>query len=65
LTDISGPILLMDYDNLKGGNVTLDFPLSVGVSAANVTIRDVMNIAGCGQNGALCYEYDEVYTLQG
>ncbi|KAH6650363.1 hypothetical protein F5144DRAFT_555984 [Chaetomium tenue] len=65
LTDISGPIFLMDYGNLKGGNVTLEFPLSVGVSAGNVTVGDVMNIAACGQNGVLCYEYDQVYTLQG
>ncbi|EAQ92917.1 hypothetical protein CHGG_01152 [Chaetomium globosum CBS 148.51] len=64
LTDISGPIFLMDYDNLKGGNVTLEFPLSVGVSASNVTVGDVMNIVACGQNGVLCYEYDQVYTLQ-
>jgi tyrosinase len=54
----------MDYENLKGGNVTLEFPLFVGVSAVNVTVGDVMNIAACGQNGVLCYEYDQVYTLQ-
>jgi tyrosinase len=63
LTDISGPIFLMDYENALGGNVTLDFPLSLGVSAVNVTVGDVMNIAGCGKNGVLCYEYDKVYTL--
>ena len=63
LTDISGPIFLMDYENLKGGNVTLDFPLSVGVSAPNVTVGDVMNDAGCGKNGVLCYEYDKLYKL--
>ena len=56
---------MMDYDNVKGGNVTLEFPISVGVSAANVTVGDVMNIAGCGKSGVLCYEYDNVYTLQG
>jgi len=54
----------MDYDNLKGGNVTLEFPLSLGVSAENVTVGDVMNISGCGKKGALCYEYDKVYKLQ-
>lgn len=64
LTDISGPINLMDYGNAQGGNVTLDFPLSVGVSAANVTVGDVMNIKGCGTAGVLCYEYDKLYTLQ-
>ncbi|KAK4129026.1 Di-copper centre-containing protein [Parathielavia appendiculata] len=64
LTDISGPIFLMDYDNVQGGNVTLDYPLSLGVSAVDVTVGDVMNIAGCGKTGVLCYEYDKVYTLQ-
>ena len=64
LIDISGPIEMMDYNNAKAGNVTLDFPLTVGVSAADVTVGDVMNISGCGSTGALCYDYDEVYTLQ-
>ncbi|KAF9638700.1 Tyrosinase [Lasiodiplodia theobromae] len=58
LTDISGPIYLMDYDNAQGGNVTLDFPLSVGVNAENVTVGDVMDIRG----GVLCYEYDQLYS---
>ncbi len=64
LTDISGPIYLMDYANAQGGNVTLEFPLSLGVSAADVTVGDVMDITGCGKNGVLCYEYDKVYKLQ-
>lgn len=65
LTDISGPIFLMDYANEKGGNVTLDYPMTFGVGAPNVTVADVMNIAGCGgKHGALCYEYDKVYKLQ-
>jgi tyrosinase len=64
LTDISGPIELMDYDNLKAGNVTLEFPLSLGVSGGEVTVGDVMNIEGCGKNGVLCYEYDKVYKLR-
>lgn len=63
LTDISGPVILMDYDNVYGGNVTLDFPLSVGVSAADTTVGEVMKIDACGTGGVLCYEYDEVYTL--
>jgi tyrosinase len=63
LTDISGPINMMDYTNTIGGNVTLDFPLTVGVSAEDVTVGDVMNVASCGKKGALCYEYDRVYTL--
>ncbi|KAK0624773.1 hypothetical protein B0T17DRAFT_607983 [Bombardia bombarda] len=63
LTDISGPIVLMDYANEHAGNVTLDFPLTVGPSAPDVTVGDVMNIAGCGHTGSLCYQYDHVYTL--
>ena len=57
LTDISGPIYLMDYDNQQGGNVTLDFEMSVGVNAHNITVRDTMNIKG----GYLCYDYDRLY----
>jgi tyrosinase len=63
LTDISGPIFMMDYANAQGGNVTLDYPMSLGVSGPNVTVGDVMNIAGCGKHGVLCYEYDKVYKL--
>lgn len=59
LTDIGGPIHIMDYGNTAGGNVTLSFPLSVGVNAPNVTIADVMDIHG----GTLCYDYDELYHL--
>jgi len=55
LVDISGPIAMMDY---QGANVTLNFPLSVGINAAEVTIGDVMDIRG----SALCYDYDKVYV---
>ncbi|KAJ4297425.1 hypothetical protein N0V88_004348 [Collariella sp. IMI 366227] len=64
LTDISGPINMMDYENKLGGNATLATALSLGVSGPDVTVGDVMNIAGCGKKGALCYEYDRVYKLQ-
>lgn len=57
LKDISGPINILDYDNVIGGNVTLAFPLSLGVNAMNVTIRDVMDIQG----PTLCYDYDALY----
>ncbi|PGH01133.1 hypothetical protein AJ79_08004 [Helicocarpus griseus UAMH5409] len=57
LTDISGPIFMMDYDNLQGGNVTLDFPLTLGVNAENITVRETMDIKG----GYLCYDYDKLY----
>ncbi|KAF2492345.1 Di-copper centre-containing protein [Lophium mytilinum] len=57
LRDISGPINLMDYNNTLGGNVTLDFQMSVGVNAKNVSVRDTMDIMG----GVLCYSYDKLY----
>lgn len=59
LVDISGPALLMDYSQ---GNSTLDTPLSLGPSAVDLTVRDVMNIEGCGAVG-VCYTYDNLYTL--
>jgi tyrosinase len=58
LADISGPINILDYDNVIGGNVTLAFPLTLGYNAADVTIGDVMDIRG----DTLCYTYDHVYT---
>jgi len=61
LTDVSGPINIMDYNNLAGGNVTLSYPISVGVSAADVTVGDLMKIDACGTGGVLCYDYDELY----
>lgn len=39
LVDISRPINILDYSNALGGNVTLDFPISVVVNAKIVTIR--------------------------
>ena len=59
LKDISGPINIMDYANTLGGNVTLDFPMTVGVNAPNVTVGQTMNIVG----GTLCYQYDNLYHL--
>ncbi|KAJ0123969.1 Tyrosinase [Diaporthe amygdali] len=63
LQDISGPIFLMDYDNVQGGNVTLDFDMTVGVSAPNVTVGDVMDIKSGASDGIVCYTYDELYVL--
>ena len=64
LTDISGPIMLMDYANAAGGNVTLDFPLTLGVSAPDTTVGAVMNVKACGSDGGvLCYNYDKLYKL--
>lgn len=64
LHDISGPIFLMDYDNVQGGNVTLDFEMTVGVSAPNVTVGDVMDISSGAADGRICYTYDDLYALQ-
>ena len=53
LYDISGPSLI-DYTNTLGGNVTLSFPIILGVNAKNTTVRQTMNI----KRGVLCYDYD-------
>ncbi|KAI4678830.1 hypothetical protein J4E81_010558 [Alternaria sp. BMP 2799] len=55
LRDISGPMVLQDWDNAQGGNVTLDFPLSLGYNGWDAKISDVMDIDD------LCYSYDELY----
>lgn len=55
----------MDYDNLQGGNVTLSFELSVGVSSSNVTVGDVMSITSGAGDGIMCYTYDELYIYEG
>ena len=64
LRDISGPIFLMDYDNAKGGNVTLDYVMALGVSAPNVTVGDVMDISSGKGDGIMCYTYDDIYELE-
>lgn len=63
LRDISGPIFLMDYDNVQGGNVTLDFEMTLGISAPNLTIGDVMDITSGAGDGIICYTYDNLYAL--
>lgn len=57
LKDISGPIHLMDYTNAQGGNVTLDFEMTMGVNARNITVEDTMNIMG----DTFCFTYDKLY----
>jgi len=52
---MSGPILLQDWDNAQGGNVTLDFSLSLGYNGWDAKISDVMDIDD------LCYSYEELY----
>lgn len=56
LYDISGLINLMDHTNTLGGNVTLSFPMTLGVNAKNTTVGQTMNI-----KGVLCYDYDKLY----
>lgn len=63
LRDISGPIFLMDYDNVQGGNVTLDFEMTLGVSAPNLTVGDVMDVTSGAGDGIICYTYDKLYAL--
>ncbi|KAI3391817.1 hypothetical protein diail_6779 [Diaporthe ilicicola] len=41
--DVYGPVFLVDYDNVQGGNVNLDFEMTVRVSGPNVTVGDVMD----------------------
>lgn len=57
LKDISGPIFIQDFNNEQGGNTTLDYPLSLGFNAQDITVSDTMDIKG----GVLCYDYDEIY----
>jgi tyrosinase len=55
LRDISGPKMLQDWDNAQGGNVTLDFPLSLGYNGWDAVISDMMDVRD------LCYSYDKLY----
>ncbi|KAI9641112.1 hypothetical protein NHQ30_010542 [Ciborinia camelliae] len=55
-TDISGPLVFGDYENLVAGNTTLEYVLDVGSANVNTTVREVMNIQG----GTLCYGYDKL-----
>lgn len=55
LTDISGPQQIQDYSNERAGNVTLDFPLSLGYNNRDAVVADMMDV------GKLCYEYDRLY----
>ncbi|KAK3395337.1 hypothetical protein B0T20DRAFT_509127 [Sordaria brevicollis] len=60
LKEISGPSVMMQPTSPP---VTLDFPMTLGVSYEEATVGDVMNIMGCGKDGVLCYDYDKLYTL--
>lgn len=56
--DISGPLMANDWLNEKGGNVTLDYTVSVG-AATNLTssIRELMDIT----HSTLGYVYEDLY----
>jgi tyrosinase len=55
LKDVPGPILLQDYGNARAGNVTLDFPLSLGFNGWDAKVADMMDI------GRPCYSHDGLY----
>lgn len=57
LEDISGPIYKSDYTNSRGANVTLDFEMTMGVNANNISVMDTMNIVG----DTFCFNYDQLY----
>jgi len=54
MKDISGPIVPFDYENVKAGNVTLDFEIHLNEVAPRVKVADLMDTTG----GVLCYEYE-------
>lgn len=57
LKDMSGPVIFLDWGNEQGGNTTLDYVLSLGFNAKDITVGNTMDIKG----GKLCYDYDEIY----
>ncbi|KAJ3516016.1 hypothetical protein NLJ89_g1391 [Agrocybe chaxingu] len=59
LNDISGPLNYMDWQNVRGGNTTLDYEFNLGPLSDDVAVRDLMDVKG----GFLCYDYDELYPV--
>lgn len=55
LRDVSGPVVILDWVNAQGGNVTMEFPLSLGFNNWDAVIEDMMDIR------PLCYNYDKLY----
>ena len=55
MRDMSGPLVAYDYRNRRGGNVTLQTPLSMRYAGQSITVGDVMDTTA----GDLCYVYDE------
>lgn len=57
LKDISGPVILADWNNDLGPNTTLQYQLDLGYSNGKAKVADTMDIKG----GLLCYDYDSLY----
>lgn len=55
LRDVTGPVVILDWDNKQGGNITLDYPLSLGYNNWDAKVEDMVDIA------PLCYTYDALY----
>ncbi|KAF2032406.1 Di-copper centre-containing protein [Setomelanomma holmii] len=55
LRDVSGPIVLQDYENAQAGNVTLQFSMTLGFNGWDAQVEDMMDIR------PLCYGYDRLY----
>jgi tyrosinase len=68
LTDVSGPINMLDYDNVIGGNVTLDFEIDLGPLGKTRKLKELMDVRTLGElddgdGGWNCYEYDSTGAL--
>jgi tyrosinase len=53
LTDVSGPIYMFDYANVKGGNVTLGFEIGLGPLGKMKQLKELMDI----RRKDICYTY--------
>ncbi|KAF3935704.1 Tyrosinase [Dactylella cylindrospora] len=54
LTQVSGPIVPFDYDNLSGGNVTASFKINIGTLAPDAPLSALLNT-----QDILCYTYEK------
>lgn len=64
LHDVSGSVELLGP--ITGPNVTLAFPIELGLLAPQVTIRDLMDIKGVkSKTGVLCYDYADSVGVSG
>ncbi|KAF8248047.1 Di-copper centre-containing protein [Wilcoxina mikolae CBS 423.85] len=53
LTDVSGPIYMFDYNNVKGANITLDFEIGLGPLGKTKKLKELMDI----RRKDICYTY--------